>query len=136
MTHLPKVSKKEIDELDKLALGNFIKTKEESPVSFHNLSEHNATSGTPQLDTLAPFSTWLIKEQGFSPQDISRILSYNPGKFVKKFPILTDDKYGLIDEGYRGIFTVIDTNKPITIKKEHLKTKCAWSPFEGYTFPR
>ena len=34
-----------------------------------------------------------------------------------------------------GSLTVIDPNKPITINRDMLKTKCGWSPFEGVTFP-
>ena len=34
-----------------------------------------------------------------------------------------------------GSLTIVDMNKPITIKAENLKTRCGWSPFEGVTFP-
>ena len=37
--------------------------------------------------------------------------------------------------GYVGSLTVLDLKKPTTIRREDLRTKCGWSPFEGMTFP-
>jgi dihydroorotase len=37
--------------------------------------------------------------------------------------------------GYIGSLTVLDLQKPTTIRREDLRTKCGWSPFEGVTFP-
>jgi dihydroorotase len=90
------------------------------------------TSGTPQLDTYGPFTTWLMKEHNFSAQEIIRICAENPGNFINKFGT---SKYGKIEEGFAGSLTILDLNKPITITKDKLKTKCNWSPFEGVTFP-
>lgn len=89
-------------------------------------------SGMPELDTYGPFVTWLMKVHGFTPNEIARVCAYNPGKFMGEF---MDEKYGEIKEGYVGSLTVLDMNKPVTISKEILKTKCGWSPFEGVTFP-
>ncbi len=90
------------------------------------------TSGTPQLDTYGPFVTWLMKEKNFTPEIIARVCSVNPGAFISKF---TYDVYGKIQVGCMGSLTVIDLNKPVTIVPEILRTKCAWSTYEGITFP-
>ena len=90
------------------------------------------TSGTSQLDTYGPFVTWLMKERNFTPQDILRVCSQNPGEFINQF---LQNKYGQIKEGCVGSLTVLDMKKPITITKKILKTKSGWSPFEGITFP-
>ena len=90
------------------------------------------TSGTPQLDTYGSFTTWLIKEHNFTSQDIMRVCSNNPGNFISQF---TKSRYGKIEEGYTGSFTILDLNKPVKITEKMLKTKCGWSPFEGVTFP-
>jgi dihydroorotase len=90
------------------------------------------TSGTPQLDTYGPFVTWLMKEKNFKREDIARVCSHNPGTFINQF---TENNYGEIREGFIGSLTILDMEKPITITKEKLKTKCEWSPFEGVTFP-
>lgn len=89
-------------------------------------------SGTSQLDTYGPFVTWLLKEHNFTPEDIIRVCSQNPGNFLNQF---VEGKYGKIEEGYTGSLTILDLNKPITITKDKLKTKCGWSPFEEVTFP-
>lgn len=89
-------------------------------------------SGTPQLDTYGLFTTWLMKEHNFTPMQIARACSYNPGKFINTF---TQNKYGEIKEGYTGSFAVIDMNKNTTVTKDILKTKCGWSTYEGLTFP-
>jgi dihydroorotase len=89
-------------------------------------------SGLPHLDTYGSFTTWLMKEHNFTPQEIMRVCSQNTGDFMNKF---LPDQYGKIEKGYMGSLTVIDMNKSTIITKENLKTKCGWSPFEGITFP-
>lgn len=89
-------------------------------------------SGTPQLDTYGPFTTWLMHEHAFTPQDIARVCSQNPGDFINNF---LPRKYGKIEKGYIGSLTVLDISKPVMITKDILRTKCGWSPFEGITFP-
>ncbi len=99
----------------------------------HTIEEkEKGISGMPHLDTYALFTTWLIKEHSFTPEDIVRISSYNSGIFVNNF---VNDKYGEIKKEYVGSLTIIDINKPKEILKNNLKTKCGWSPFEGVTFP-
>ena len=93
-------------------------------------------SGVPHLDTYGPFVTWLMKQHNFTPQDIARVCSYNPGNFVKPYLPKTYGKgFGKIEEGYYGSFTILNPDQPITIQEKDLKTKCGWSPFEGTTFP-
>ncbi|MEK7190408.1 MAG: dihydroorotase [Patescibacteria group bacterium] len=89
-------------------------------------------SGLTHLDTYGLFTTWLMKEHKFTVQDIMRVCSQNPGNLINKF---SAGKYGEIKEGYTGSLTILDIDKPITITKDILKTKCKWSPFEGITFP-
>ena len=99
----------------------------------HTVAEKaKGASGLTHLDTYGPFVSWLIKEHGFSAQDIARVCAYNPGNFISPF---TSAKYGKIEAGYVGSLTVVDMDKPIKIEKSTLKTKAGWSPFEGATFP-
>ena len=88
--------------------------------------------GLTHLDTYGSFTTWLMKEHNFSPEEITRVCSYNSGNFISKF---IDKKFGQIKEGFVGSLTIIDTTKPIVINSSHLKTKSGWSPFLGITFP-
>ncbi len=94
-------------------------------------------SGIPFLDTYGPFTAWLIKEHGFSPQDIARVCAYNPGRFVNAFRKKGDPGkgFGKIEEGYVGSLTILDITTPVKVGKAMLRTKCGWSPCEGMTFP-
>lgn len=80
-------------------------------------------AGVPNLDCYGTFVTWLIKEQGVSLKTIENITYYNPLKFlgVNKKDIET--------------YVVLNLDKPSLIEKYKLRTKCSWSPFEGFTFP-
>ena len=84
------------------------------------------------MDTYGSFIAWLTKEHNFTPQEIERVCSQNPANFLNQF---IKNKYGEIKEGFVGSLTIIDMNKPVTITKNILKTKCGWSLFEGMIFP-
>jgi dihydroorotase len=99
----------------------------------HTIEEkRRGVSGQPHLDTYGPFVTWLLVDQGFSPERIAAICSANPGEFVNPF---RGERYGRLLPGYVGSLTVLDLKKPTPVRREDLKTKCGWSPFEGITFP-
>lgn len=99
----------------------------------HSIEEkQQGHSGMPQLDTYGPFVAWLLKEHGFKPERIAELCCANPGKFVAPYQ---HDKFGRLLPGFVGSLTVLDLAKPTTIRREDLKTKCGWSPFEGETFP-
>jgi dihydroorotase len=99
----------------------------------HTVAEkEKGASGIPHLDTFGPFVSWLISEHKFTPAEIARVCSFNPGQFFNEF---SDIKYGQITPGFAGSLTIIDMGRPKKIEKSMLKTKCGWSPFEGVTFP-
>ncbi len=100
----------------------------------HTLEEKaRGISGQPHLDTYGAFVTWLLVEQGFTPERVARFCSVNPGAFVN--PYTTPRKFGRIEPEYTASLTVLNLARPTTIRREDLKTKCGWSPFEGVTFP-
>ena len=103
----------------------------------HTLEEKvEGASGVPHLDTLGAFATWLMAEQNFTPTDIARVFSYNPGLFVREFlPAASGKGFGSIEPGYIGSLTILDLKTPYAVTRESIKTKCGWSPFEGFTFP-
>ena len=103
----------------------------------HTLEEKEVGhSGVPHLDTLGAFSTWLMAEHGFTAQEIARVFATKPGEFVREFlPKSLGKGFGRIDVGYAASLTVIDPTKPVTITREILRTKCGWSPYEGFAFP-
>jgi dihydroorotase len=99
----------------------------------HTLEDKaRGVSGLPHLDTYGPFVTWLIVEQGFTAQRIAAICSANPGAFVNAF---RPEKFGRLLPGHAGSLTVLNLRRPTTVRRQDLRTRCGWSPFEGITFP-
>jgi dihydroorotase len=103
----------------------------------HTLEEKAVgASGVPLLDTYGAFTTWLMAEHGFTPQQIARVCAYNPGRFVREFlPADCGQGFGKIEAGYLGSLTVIDPQTRYVVTSESVHTKCGWSPFEGFAFP-
>lgn len=100
----------------------------------HSLEENaRGISGQPHLDTYGPFVTWLIADQKFTPEQVAKFCSANPGDFVNRYT--APKKFGRIEPGYTASLTVLNMARPHLIRREDLKTKCGWSPFEGVTFP-
>lgn len=98
--------------------------------------KRKGASGVPHLDTMGSFATWMMKKCAFTPEDVCRVFATNPGRFVREFlPKDLGDGFGKIAPGFAGSLTVLDLEKPYTVTAESVKTKCAWSPFEGFTFP-
>lgn len=103
----------------------------------HTLQEKGiGASGVPLLDTYGAFAAWLMREHNFLAQDIARVCAYNPGRFVHEFlPDGFGEGYGLIAPGYVGSLTILDLTRPYEVRRETVRTKAGWSPFEGYTLP-
>ena len=103
----------------------------------HTLEEkRQGVSGVPHLDTYGDFATWLMAEHGFTPAQIARVCAWNPGRFVNEFlPEGFGKGYGVIAPGYVGSLTILNPDAPHLVQREAMKTKCGWSPFEGYTMP-
>lgn len=93
-------------------------------------------SGVPLLDTYGAFATWLIQEHAFLPQDIARVCAFNPGRFVREFlPPGCGEGFGHIEPGYLGSLTILDLHAPYLVTRDSVRSRCGWSPFEGFAFP-
>lgn len=100
----------------------------------HTIAENEkGISGQPHLDTYGAFTTWLMAEEKFTPEQVARFCAVNPGEFVN--PFTAPKKFGRLEPGYVGSLTVLDLARPYTVTRESLRTKCGWSPFEGVRFP-
>ncbi len=99
----------------------------------HSLEEkRQGTSGVPHLDTYGAFTSWLMAEHGFTPQQIARVCAASPGRFVQPYlPLGYAKGFGRVEEDHVGSLTILDLNAPYTVTRDSLKTKCGWSPFEG-----
>ena len=92
-------------------------------------------SGQPHLDTYGPFVTWLLVEEHFTPERIAAVCCANPGEFVNSYVAALGLRFGRIEPDYTASLTVLNLKHPTTVRRVDLKTKCGWSPFEGFTFP-
>jgi dihydroorotase len=105
----------------------------------HTIDDKRGGSpGMPHLDTLGPFSGWLMNECGFSPVRIAEILSAGPAKL---FGQDLDLPYGAIKTGCSASLTLLDDKGVTLVEGDQIKwrgplrTLCKWSPFEGIPLP-
>ncbi len=96
----------------------------------HSLEENEkGISGMPQLDTFGSFVSWLLGE-GFSLRSIRLAAAERPGRFLSRF---LPELHGKVQEGFVGSLTIL-RRKPATVRRQDLKTRAGWSPFEGCRF--
>ena len=98
----------------------YLRLLDSNPAKCNARACLNGTSGTPQLDTYGLVAAWLITDQGFTPERVAEVTSYNPGKFMSRF---SDAKLGDIAVGYDGSFTVLDMGLQQLCRERILKQK-------------
>ena len=87
-----------------------------------------AASGMPsiQFSLLAMLE---LTDQGVLPiETLVERMCHAPAR------IFGIDRRGFIEKGYHADFVLLAPDKPHTIRKEDIISKCGWSPFEGDTF--
>jgi dihydroorotase len=89
----------------------------------HTLAEKDkpygeAPSGVPGIETLLPLLGTAVADGRMTVERLIAITSTNAQKFFGLIP--NDDE------------VIIDMGSKKTVEGKNLKTKCAWSPFEGY----
>ena len=62
---------------------------------------------------------------------LEKIVEKTAHNVAKLFQI---EKRGYIREGYFADMVLVDLNKPWTVEKNNIVSKCNWSPFEGLVF--
>ena len=62
---------------------------------------------------------------------LEKIVEKTAHNVAKLFQI---EKRGYIREGYFADMVLVDLNKPWTVEKNNIVSKCNWSPFEGHVF--
>lgn len=83
------------------------------------------TYGVPGIETMLPLLLNAHNEGKISLNQIQKLTSENPARIFKI------QHKGFLKPGFDADLTIIDLNLKQKVKKEHLKTKCKWSPFEG-----
>ena len=119
------------DEEDRSALMTALKNGTIDMLSTdhapHTLEDkQKGVPGFPGLDTYSNIVSWLIADQGITPERIVELTSINPAKHLG---ISTG-----IKEGLPANLTILDMQKE-TVEKKDLQTKCRWSPYENHEFP-
>lgn len=116
----------------------FLKSKDDQDFLWQNLdqvdvieSDHaphtkaekeseNPPFGVPGLETTLPLLLTAVYEGRLTLEDVKRLLHTNPKKIFN----IPDQENTHIE---------VDENEDYKIKNENLKTKCSWSPFNGWS---
>ncbi|WP_373002624.1 dihydroorotase [Hyphomonas sp.] len=83
-------------------------------------------SGMPGVQTMVPVMLTHVNNGKLSLQRFVELTSAGPQRVFG----LADK--GRIAEGYHADFTVVDLKRKETITKEWSKSKCGWTPFDGF----
>lgn len=75
--------------------------------------------GVPGLETMLPLLLTALKQRKLAIDDIIRMTNINPQKIFD----FTQDK---------NIYVEVDPDEKYIIDNDKLKTKCGWSPFDGW----
>ncbi len=99
----------------------------------HLLSEKsNPYSSAPSGLPLVQFALQCALERVFDGQlTLERLIESVTHAPATLFDVA---QRGYLREGYFADLTVIDPNRPQTVRREDVLSKCGWSPFEGETF--
>lgn len=86
----------------------------------------DAPNGVPGLETMLPLLLNEARSKRIQLGDIVAKTSLNPARIFKL------KSKGQIKEGFDADFAIVDPSKSYIIRKEDLKTKCGWTPFNGW----
>jgi len=111
--------------IDWIASDHAPHTRKEKDKGLNNI--WLAPSGVPGVETTLPLILNAVNEEKLTLPQLIGLMHDNP---VERFGL---GRYGYIEEGNLANMTVVDLNKSWEIRDEKLKTKCGWSPFDGWT---
>lgn len=98
----------------------------------HTLAEKEGgikgASGIPLIQYSLQAMLDLSREGHFPLEKVVEVMCHNP---TRLFGI---EKRGYIRPGYYADLAIVDLNRPHTVTREDILSKCGWSPFEGHTF--
>lgn len=87
-----------------------------------------ATSGMPSIQFSLLSMLKLVDEGVMTIETLVERMCHAPAR------IFDINKRGHITKGYYADFVLLNPNKPHTIEKECIISKCGWSPFEGNSY--
>ena len=83
----------------------------------------NSPSGMPGVQTMLPLMLNEVSKNKIKLSKLVSLLCTRPAEIYKM------KNRGKIEEGYLASLTVIDLNLIKSLKKNDIKSRCAWSPF-------
>ncbi|MCD9016489.1 dihydroorotase [Parachryseolinea silvisoli] len=111
------------DHLDVIATDHAPHTWEEKQNTYFK-----APSGGPLVQHSLVAMLEFCRQGRITIEKVVQKMSHNPAIL---FQI---EKRGFIREGYFADLVLVDLDKPWTVSKENIRSKCGWSPLEGVTF--
>ncbi|GHE31026.1 dihydroorotase [Sphingobacterium griseoflavum] len=87
-----------------------------------------APSGGPLVQHALQALLDLVKQGKLSLEQLVQKTAHNTATMFQV------ENRGFIREGYWADLVLVDLQKPYTVSKENILSKCGWSPFEGHTF--
>ena len=99
----------------------------------HLLSEKEggsskAVSGMPMIQFSLQSMMQLSDEGLLSPEEVVSLMCHNPAELFKV------ERRGFLRPGYKADFVLLTHDKPHTLEKNEILSRCGWSPREGDTF--
>lgn len=111
------------DHIDVIATDHAPHTIEEKSLKYAK-----APSGGPLVQHALPAMLEFYKQGKISLEKIVEKMAHSPAICFQL------ENRGFIREGYWADLVLIDLNKPSTVSRDNVLSKCGWSPFEGQTF--
>jgi dihydroorotase len=111
------------DRLDVIATDHAPHTWEEKQNTYFK-----APSGGPLVQHSLVAMLEFCRQGRITLEKVVQKMSHNPAIL---FQI---EKRGFIREGYFADLVLVDLDKPWTVSKENIRSKCGWSPLEGVIF--
>ena len=111
------------DRIDVIATDHAPHTLEEKSQKYVN-----APSGGPLVQHALPAMLEFYREGKISLEKIVEKMAHSPAVCFQL------ENRGFIREGYWADLVLVDLNKPSTVSRDNVLSKCGWSPFEGQTF--
>lgn len=90
-----------------------------APHTKNEKKMYDPPTGTPGLETMLPLLLTSVRKNMISIDNLIRLTNTNPQKI-----------FGFKQE--KNTYLEVDLNEEYKIENNNLKTKCAWSPFQGW----
>lgn len=87
-----------------------------------------APSGGPLVQHALQALLDMVKEGKLTLEQLVQKTAHNTATLFQV------EQRGYIREGYWADLVLVDLNKPYTVTKDNILSKCGWSPFENHTF--